>query len=236
MKVFCNRCNRQTNHIVVKEEESTLRDDEAEVVFWDKYEIVKCSGCEEISFRHLSSNSDDYSPETGEPYTSVRLYPIRGEGILPIKPYYTVPPVVRNIYRETIDAYNNGLNLLCAGGMRAIIESICKQESVLDGPVEKTLKDRKTKKVVRTKDLMGKINGLQEKGIIIKKHAEILHEHRYLGNNALHSLEAPSKTTLNTAIEIIEHVLDSLYEIDRKAGELIWTRQLNEKKKVQKKK
>jgi Domain of unknown function (DUF4145) len=220
MRIFCNRCNGQTNHIVVKEEEQTVRDEENQVSFWDKWEIIKCIGCEEISFRHVSSNSDDYHPETGEHYETVRLYPIRGEGILPIKPYYSVPPIVRNIYRETMDAYNNGLNLLCAAGLRAIIESICKQENIIDGPVEKTLATGE-KKISRTKDLRGKINGLQEKGMIIKKHADILHEHRYLGNEALHQLEAPHKTTLSIAIEIIEHILDSFYEIDRKAGELI---------------
>ena len=109
MKVFCNRCNGQTNHTVIKEESQTLKDEENQVLFWDKWEIIKCGGCEEISFRHASSNSDDYHPETGENYETVRLYPIRGEGILPIKPYYSVPPIVRNIYRETMDAYNNGL-------------------------------------------------------------------------------------------------------------------------------
>lgn len=228
IKIYCNSCHGTTNHEIVKHEEREIHDDEAQAVFYDSWDILKCLGCETISFRHLSSDSESYDPETGENYETVRLYPIRSDKSLAIKPYYNVPTIVRNIYRETLDAYNNGLNLLCAGGLRAIIESICSHENIKDGPVEKELKDGTTK-IVRSKDLMGKINGLQEKGIITKKQMAILHEHRYLGNDALHSLDAPHKKVLGTAIEIIENVLDLLYEIDQKAGELMWRRHFKEK-------
>ena len=230
MKIYCNICKGSTNHQVIKEEAKQEDDNENQVSFYDNWQIIKCLGCEDISFRHVSSNSDDFDPDTEDAYLNVKLYPIRGQNLLSIKPYYNVPTVVRNIYRETIDAYNNGLNLLCSGGLRAIIESICITENILNGEVEKIGKDN-IKKLVRTKDLMGKINGLSEKGILTKNQALILHEHRYLGNDALHSLTAPSQKILRTAIEILENVLDSLYEINEKAGELIWRRQLKEKKK-----
>ena len=230
MKVFCNSCKRITNQEVLKSIETRIDDDDAQITFVDTYEIIKCLGCEEISFRHDSTNSDAYDPETGEHYENVRLYPIRSDKTLPLKPYYNVPAIVRNIYRETIDAFNNELNLLCAAGLRAIIESICNNEMVIDGPVIRTSKDG-TNKVVRAKDLMGKINGLHEKGVITKKQVDILHEHRYLGNEALHALDTPHKSVLQIAIEIIENVLDLLYEIDQKAGQLTWRRQMREKKK-----
>ncbi|MBA3285360.1 MAG: DUF4145 domain-containing protein [Nitrosopumilus sp.] len=230
IKIYCNSCRRTTNHIIVKQEEREIHDDEAQAIFYDSWDILKCLGCETISFRHLSSNSDNYDPETGAQYETVRLYPIRSDKSFAIKPYYNVPAIVRNIYRETLDAYNNGLNLLSAAGLRAIIESICSHENIRDGLVQKDLIDGTTK-AVRTKNLMGKINGLQENGIITKKQVSILHEHRYLGNDALHSLDTPDKKVLGTAIEIIEHVLDLLYEIDQKAGELMRIRQLKEKRR-----
>lgn len=230
LKIFCNSCNRITNHEIIKKEDREIRDDEVEVIFHDSWQIIKCLGCEDISFRQVSTNSVDYDFETGEHYETVRLYPIRSDKTLPLKPYYNVPTIVRNIYRQTIDAYNNGLNLLCAAGLRAIIESICTYEKISDGPVEKILKAGGTK-IVRTKDLMGKINGLQEKGILTKKQATILHEHRYLGNEALHALDTPHISVLSIAIEIIEQTLDILYEIDKKAGELMWRREQKEKQK-----
>ena len=104
LKIYCNSCNRTTNHEILKNEERETHDDEAQVVFYDCWQIIKCLGCESISFRQLSSNSDDYDSETGEHYESIRLYPNRSDKTLPIKPYCDVPTIVRNIYRETLDA------------------------------------------------------------------------------------------------------------------------------------
>ena len=96
---------------------------------------------------------------------------------------------------------------------------ICKENNILDGEVEKLKADGTIEKR-RTKDLQGKINGLYEKGKLTKESAEILHEHRFLGNSALHELSLPSKEELNLAIEIVENILDTLYEIPHKASQL----------------
>ncbi len=41
-----------------------------------------------------------------------------------------------------------------------------------------------------------------------------------MGNSAVHELSRPAEEDLRLAIEIIEHVLDSLYEIPEKADVL----------------
>lgn len=234
MKILCSICKTLTNHETLFKKETTVDDNENQISFYDSWEVIQCKGCEDISFRQTSSNSDAYDEETGESYETIKIYPFRGEDLLPLKSFYNAPLKVRAIYRETIDAFNNGLYLLCAGGLRATIESICTAEGILKGPVEKTKPDG-SKKIEQSKDLMGKINGLHEKGIIAKKQSDILHEHRYLGNDALHSLEAPTKNALKIAIEIVEHTIDSLYELENKAGELTWQRIKRENKKAAKK-
>ena len=50
--------------------------------------------------------------------------------------------------------------------------------------------------------------------------AQTLHEHRYLGNSAVHELARPSTDELKLAVEIVEHVLEQLYELPEKAAEL----------------
>ena len=75
-------------------------------------------------------------------------------------------------------------------------------------------------KVVRRDNLEGRISGLQEKGLLTKSSAQTLHEHRYLGNLAIHELARPSADELKLAIEIVEHVLEQLYELPEKAAEL----------------
>jgi hypothetical protein len=50
--------------------------------------------------------------------------------------------------------------------------------------------------------------------------ADILHELRFLGNEAVHQLDRPSTKELTLAIDIIHHILDALYEIPKKAETL----------------
>lgn len=232
LKVYCNGCKSITNHEVLKFVERKSFMDEVQVDFYDCWQIIKCLGCEEVSFRQISTNSEAYDYETGKQSEYITFYPNRSDKILEIKPYYNVPSIVKEIYDETLGAYNNGLNILCAAGLRAIIEGICRNEKISDGPVEK-ITEAKGIEIARLKQLIGKINGLLEKGIITKKQVEILHQYRFLGNEALHDLEAPDTKILRIAIEIIEHLLDSLYEIDDRSELLTRLRkqQLNRKKK-----
>ena len=62
--------------------------------------------------------------------------------------------------------------------------------------------------------------GFRKKGLLTHPSAQALHEHRYLGNTAVHELARPSAEELKSAIEIVEHVLEQLYELPEKAEEL----------------
>jgi len=131
-----------------------------------------------------------------------------------------------------IDAFNHGLFILCAGGLRACIEGICISEGIKDGPVE--IVKAGVKVIKRKKDLQGQISGLFEKGLLTKKHAEVLHEHRFLGNEALHELDSPSKSELILAIEIVEHTLENLYELSPKVSDLRFSKQKRTNKNAKK--
>ena len=126
---------------------------------------------------------------------------------------------MRRIYRETIDSFNIDSNVLAAAGLRAIVEGLCASLGVTDGPKEITKNDGTTE-IKRFTNLEGKIAGLHEKGFLTEKSSDILHEHRYLGNDAVHELSQPSKDELRLAIEIIEHAFESIYQIPQKGEEL----------------
>ena len=147
------------------------------------------------------------------------VYPKRSDKTLAVKDYYNVPNTLRRIYRETIECFNNDALTLCAAGLRAIIEGICADQNIQDGPVLITKPDGSTE-TKRKDNLEGKIAGLGEKGIVAQKNATILHQHRFLGNEAVHELAQPSSDELTLATEIIEHILDALYEMPDKAEEL----------------
>lgn len=227
LRVFCVSCNRETNHSAIHEVKKNFNDEEAEIWAEGKWQIIQCNGCDAISFREVWVNSEDVHPEYG-PVENITLYPLRGKDVHSIKPFYNVPLRVRNIYREMVDAFNGGMYVLCAGGLRAIIEGICSNEGVVDGPVEEVTASLSTPK--RRRNLQGKISGLHEKGHLTKKHAETLNEHRFLGNDALHSLDQPSKDELVIAIDIIEHTLFNIYELTEKASDLRYIKSRRKKK------
>src|SRR5882724_3883159 len=162
MKAFCSNCRNETNHTISKEDKQEISSDEHDYYAEYVYQIIKCNGCENMSFREVSSSNLELDMEDGTPIESVTLYPPRSEETLLLKSFYNAPHKTRSIYRETMDAFNNGMYILCSAGLRAIIESICNNEGILNGLVEITKKDGSTK-IQRQKDLRGKIAGLHEK-------------------------------------------------------------------------
>ena len=224
LQAFCSRCERETNHLVLQSVDSSgskvigYFENTEETIDWrDNYQIIQCQGCDTVSFRHANWCSEAIDDDSDG--TSARLYPKRSNNTLPLKDFLNVPTNLRRIYRETIACFNNDASTLCASGLRAIVEGICADQNVSDGPVEVVRKDG-TKKTQRKKELQAKIAGLWEKGILTRQHSDVLHEHRYLGNEAVHELAQPSPDELRLAIEIIEHTLETLYEIPEKAEEL----------------
>ncbi len=244
-KVYCVQCKQDTNHVVLQSVDcdgyevighSGFSDDpQDETIDWENnYQIIQCQGCDAVSFRHIqyfSENAQMIGPDEWDDGKRTWLYPKRSDRTRLIKDYYNVPNALRRIYRETLECFNNDALTLCAAGLRAIIEGICADQKIVNGPVQTTKPDGKTLSV-RKDNLEGKIGGLSEKGILTPKNAAILHEHRFLGNEAVHELGQPSSDELTLAMEIVEHILDALYEMPDKAEKLQRIRARRLKKKA----
>lgn len=230
VRTYCATCKTKTKHDVTHEVHDHFTPENTpgmQIDVWnDTFQIVRCKGCDARSFRHVSSSSEDFNYDTNDFDETVREYPgepppeNRSFEARSAKAFRHVPEGPKRIYGETVDAYNRELYTLAGGGVRAIIEAICAEKGVTDGPYEVT--DITTGAVVtkRAGDLRGKIGGLAERNILTKQHAEVLHEHRFLGNKALHELRTPSYDELDIAIDIIEHTLENIYEVAHKAAKL----------------
>jgi len=221
VSIHCIECKGATRHRVMVSLDKTGAESNAREgwsIDWsDRYQVIECQGCETVSFRHLSwfSEAQDFDDDG----TTERIYPLRNKDAVSARPYHNVPSNLRRIYTELVDCFNNDSPTLCAAGLRALVEGICAQQGIVDGPVEILAKGGGTK-IVRRDNLEGRIAGLQEKGLLTQPSAQTLHEHRYLGNSAVHELARPSGDELKLAIEIVEHVLEQLYEIPEKAAAL----------------
>lgn len=217
MKSFCGKCKTYTNQDVLHESE---KHDAEEDGWWEtrQYQIIQCAGCETISFRQIYTDiqmESAWSPEDGDGRPmSIDLFPNNSIHHLPINSFSHTPLNIRAIYKETMESYNNNQLILCSGGLRAIIEGICSNKKVLG--INKVIKG----KTVFVSNLETKIEGLAEQGFLTTGNATILHNLRFIGNDALHELAAPTKSELKLAIKIIEHTIESLYELDYKAKRL----------------
>lgn len=223
LNVLCIECNRPTKHRVaasLDRDGTEYNKREGWSIEWiDNYQVIQCLGCETVTFRHLHWFSEDWEPDSDEDGSTERLYPKREANSLKGQALLNVPTNLRRIYGEVIDCFNNDGPTLCAAGLRAMVEGICADQGIVDGPVTVPAKGGGTR-VIRKVNLEGKIAGLHEKGLLTQAGAQTLHEHRYLGNEAVHQLARPSPEELALAIEIVEHTLNQMYEIPQKALDL----------------
>lgn len=193
-RLYCNCCRGETNHIqrgihsINEEPDDDGNRGETTYVLWT------CAGCDtgmmETELRYVLKNEG--------PVCSSAYDPPRSRDDLRAKVFRKIPPKLRTIYAQTIKAFNHKLWVLCAAGLRALIEGIC---------ADKGLSGR---------NLEQKINALE--GHLPKAIVANLHSFRFMGNQAVHELTAPKRDELKIAIDVIEDLLNFLYDLDYKAS------------------
>ena len=172
------------------------------VGWWTNHQIIKCRGCDTISFRIISGSSEDINPYTGEYEVREFLYPNREKERIAIMGHEEFPVKTRHIYLETLNALNTTSPILTAIGLRAIIESVCIDKCVLGA------------------SLKGKIDQLVSQGYLARTQADFLHTQRFMGNEAAHEIKQPKPGQLIPAIDIIETLLKAIYILPKLNSEL----------------
>jgi hypothetical protein len=204
----CRECQRATNHEIIADFALNGVSDSGDwAVCWvEEYQIVRCLGCETLSFRRISWNDRDSPIQTGpdefEEYISEEIYPNPHEIRQPVFDDLQLPEDVERIYNETLSALNNGYQVLCGIGIRAIVETVCKHQNTKD-----------------KESLEKKIDALVENGVLAKNEAGILHRLRTLGNDAAHEVKPHSTKTLGLAMDVVDHLLRGTYILPLKAKE-----------------
>ncbi len=188
--VECAECNRLTAHTVLASYKTSWYNDEQDFSGGATHEFLRCNGCASGTYRIVSWFSEE--PEE-RPTT---LYPARGGYTRRPRNWHEVPynNHLPQVYSQTITAFNAGLFTLAGAGVRLLIEGVCIDQKVKDGPKLDANGKPVTAKnggPVRLRNLEGKINGLAEQGFISKKQSEHLHQIRFLGNDAAHPTRHP---------------------------------------------
>jgi hypothetical protein len=195
-RMYCNGCKQETNHDLKAKHNYSWYDDEAFFGECCTYRFWICMGCERDVLQKSSNNSEMPDGEEEHSY-----FPKPSRFALPPKLYSKLKPKLAVIYKEAITCYNCEAMILCASGLRALLEGICQD------------------KRIRGHNLKTKIDGLQPL-LPNKNIVRSLHQFRFMGNEAAHELAAPKQAELALAIGIIEDLLNFFYELNHKASQL----------------
>ncbi|NLI74891.1 MAG: DUF4145 domain-containing protein [Candidatus Riflebacteria bacterium] len=204
--IVCNRCGGPRDHRLMKQDvrnDSEKIEGGRDVIEWKHTrQMLECCGCHSVTLRLLEwfSEVPDVEGET--------LWPPRVKFLRVCDDRYAPPPIPE-ILRQTCLAFDSGLNLLAAAGIRTALESICMSLKINGGKVPDPNKPGQEK---TSKMLDGKINGLAEAKHLTFAQAEMLHSHRFLGNDAVHGAVIPTDEEIHACLDILFAVIDQVWK------------------------
>ena len=206
VKAVCSQCKSPTQHEVLRSQTET---GSTEDVSWYsvEHQIVQCMGCRNICFRK-STRTSEGTDLNGQPEEYVEILPDPAQRKAAVD-VWMLPDNVRTLYQETLACLNSDAKTLAAAGVRAVVEATCIDQGCT------------------TCNLKSKIDGLVANGTFLRRDADYLHQHRFLGNEAVHELTAPPIEELEIALKILEHLLTTIYilpGLDKKLRKLRTTR------------
>jgi hypothetical protein len=203
----CNSCSRETKHLVLglrKIEDSEEVEEYGTVTWWNKFELLECSGCENVSMRHTSFFEFDDEP-------TVVIYPPKLSRKRP--PWLgDIPPVMRSMLEQVYGAMDVGSRALAVMGARTVIDLLL------------------TDKVGDAGTFGEKLDALVTKGIIGGQNRIFLEAALEAGNAAAHRGHEPVVADVEAVIDIVENVLHASYVLGHLAERLKKTTPARKKK------
>lgn len=211
-KVYCRKCKGIRNHFVVFQ--YPVEDYEENLNIITNHSTLQCAGCDAITYADVFQVAP-YDEE--DSIVHINIYPNPPEVSVPFNnkflPFGTSMPLnIHEIFEQLTYSYNKKHNILCAIGLRTLIEAICNELKISKGFKYDT-KGTPLTDGGKKESIEGKIYGLYENKHIIWYETLILQRIREIGNAAAHELITPTSEELFSAIGIIERLLDSIYHL-----------------------
>jgi len=209
---YCNQCSGNTKHDILHSEEileDSLVDDDPDVVLeWgNRYDLIKCRGCDSISLMHKYWFSEDLDIIGDFPRPKIYTY------FYPPRTFRKEPTwiselnhsgsveQIKILLKEVYVALKNESFYLGTMGIRALIEHVMIDKIGDQGNFKKNL------------------TLFEENGFISKIQREALEPVIEAGHASMHRLYKASVNDLMAIIDIIENILQSIY-INKKRSEV----------------
>ncbi|MNM47237.1 hypothetical protein D3C81_582000 [compost metagenome] len=199
----CRTCYRSTRHAVSSEITDRVKEDwKDELHTW---RIVRCLGCHTYSFQKVYEDFDEIEENhEGDLVHAVSfdVYPSVVKNHQSLSYTYFLPPLIRTVYIQTVTALSQNANILASIGLRACIEAVCNSLEISGS------------------NLQRRIDQLFKGGYVSNGDKKRLHAIRFLGNDAAHEIKQPKAVDIRIALEIIEHLLNTVFILERRAAGL----------------
>lgn len=213
-KIFCNTCNHETKHDIKSTHDRAYEEinsdyGHAHLVYYEyyKYRFLICRGCDTATLeeRYTCSGMNDFN---GEEIYSDEYSPLRknlGQRT-PLR-FIHIDKKLNETYNEIIKAHSQGLGIVSAMGIRALLEGICVVEGIDDK---------------KAYGLAKKIDALKSESKVPDSIIEGLKSIKFIGDDAAHRLTSTEKNNIGLSIDLLEALLTNLYEakfdLEHKAG------------------
>jgi hypothetical protein len=196
-RLLCNECHRKTLHKVLKDAHDTGSEpyDDGYHISWHIiHEMLECCGCKSVILRktHHFSEWD---------YPDVRFFPPPVSRRKP-KWFYDIPNELRSLLEEIYNSLNANTTALPLMGARAVLDKVI------------------VNKVGDVGTFAEKLKNLETHGFISQKNREVLDAALDAGSAAAHRGYAPKLADVQTVMDIVENLLQSLYVLDKAAADI----------------
>jgi hypothetical protein len=191
IQAHCNACGGDRTHDQLHHEKTSWEIESFDIRGIDTFETLKCLGCGEIKLRHTKWVSDEDPRVTYFPPAAFRPEPSwLGElwQELPLG-----EEQILTLLREVYIALHNNLLTLAAMGVRALIERIM----ILKTGDHKTFGEN--------------LKQFEGAGFVSRIQRERLQAVLEVGHAAIHRGLTPTRQDMITVLDIVEHLVETVY-------------------------
>lgn len=201
-KAHCNQCGGDRNHGVLAVEETSWTDEEYDHIWGnDKYEMLKCLGCEQIKLRHTSWMFEDGDSKVSYfPPAIFRPIPKWFSDL-----WHELPDnadFVETLLKEIYIALQNSLPSLATMGIRSLLEKVMIAKIGDQGSFGKNLAE------------------FEKQGYVSCIQRERLDTILEAGHAVIHRTFMPNTKDVITLVDITEHIIETVYLHEAKIIEL----------------
>jgi hypothetical protein len=188
-KAHCNECHGERNHIILITEEKNYSNEEYDTHGSDRYEMLRCCGCDCVILRHTSWFYEEqeknvyYYPPAMFRREPTWLFHLTGKEA----------KFARSLLKEIYIGVQNDLKMIATMGVRALVEHIMVSQVGDQDTFQKNIAE------------------FAKQGFISEKQKTFLTVVLDAGHAAMHRSYSPSDKDLEICIDITENIMQSVY-------------------------